>query len=320
MTKRLILVLITAGAAKLSAQAACPTGPGAAFGVTSYQCANCGYTSDKGSRPSYQFFAEPVVIATSPTSLVRAGDVIEAVNDKPITTASGAEQFTYPAAGNHTITVRRGRDRQVLRVAILATDGCEGLPRIQMDDIERIEVIKGPGATARYGPEAVDGVLRITTKKGGERVMPIPPVLDSGRTQIRLNGLRDFMPQERRPLIIVDGVVLPPVNGSFTAPTGRYGFAVSCEASCPSATAQDGPLTFTYYRYSGLPRIAAVRDRSVADRAGVRLGDLVAKVDGSAITSEEAGKALARLEWRDEVRLTVRRGDRELEFVLRVDR
>jgi TonB-dependent SusC/RagA subfamily outer membrane receptor len=34
-------------------------------------------------------------------------------------------------------------------------------------DIERVEIIRGAAAAARYGPRAASGVIEITTKKGG---------------------------------------------------------------------------------------------------------------------------------------------------------
>ena len=39
-----------------------------------------------------------------------------------------------------------------------------------MDNIEKIEVIKGPGASA-YGADATGGVINIITKKGTQNLM-----------------------------------------------------------------------------------------------------------------------------------------------------
>ena len=43
----------------------CATGPGAAYGVTSYQCANCATEQKPGTRTVFRFFAEPVVLYLS---------------------------------------------------------------------------------------------------------------------------------------------------------------------------------------------------------------------------------------------------------------
>ena len=44
-----------------------------------------------------------------------------------------------------------------------------GAADINPDDIENIEVLKGANASALYGSRAANGVILITTKKGGEK-------------------------------------------------------------------------------------------------------------------------------------------------------
>ncbi|MGH9887550.1 MAG: TonB-dependent receptor plug domain-containing protein, partial [bacterium] len=243
-----MLGLVLASSAVAQTGDACPSGPGAAFGIVAYQCANCGFKREPGDRATYQFFAEPVVTETSRTSALSVGDVIEAVNGKPITTSAGAEQFAYPPAGESSITVRRGRDRQVVRVTIaLSSISCGGvdLSRFKVDDIESIEVIKGPTAVAQYGAGAENGVIVVTTKRG-------PSV------SFRIRGdtvhFRDVVGATRTidPLFIVDGVVQGRASTYRLRPepqTGRYGFAVSCPHTCPATTGKDGSLFYTYYTY-----------------------------------------------------------------------
>ena len=50
----------------------------------------------------------------------------------------------------------------------LTSDGGDGLSSINPDDIESMTVLKGATAAALYGSRAKDGVIMITTKKGGE--------------------------------------------------------------------------------------------------------------------------------------------------------
>ncbi|MDE2754041.1 MAG: TonB-dependent receptor plug domain-containing protein [Gemmatimonadota bacterium] len=55
-----------------------------------------------------------------------------------------------------------------VRVRALGTAG--GLGALELIDpgtIARIEVLKGPAADAKYGPDAADGVVLITTRRGG---------------------------------------------------------------------------------------------------------------------------------------------------------
>src|SRR5262252_6662351 len=106
-----LLALLFWAAPVAAQQATSCAGPGAAFGVTSYQCASCGVKQGVGTKPQYVFQAEPIVLETAPTSVLKAGDVIEAVNGEPIMTQAGADRFTYPPAGQVTLTVRRANAR-----------------------------------------------------------------------------------------------------------------------------------------------------------------------------------------------------------------
>lgn len=99
----------------------CATGPGAAFGVTAYQCANCGVEQRVGTPTAFQFFAEPVILAVEEGSPLRPGDIVEAVDGKPITTRAGAHAFTYPSRSRSTVTVRRDGARRDLAVRVADT-------------------------------------------------------------------------------------------------------------------------------------------------------------------------------------------------------
>jgi PDZ domain len=301
----------------------CSFGPGEVFGIIAYQCANCGFRRETPERPAFLFYAEPVVTEAKSPGVFRAGDVVEAVDGKPITTSAGAEQFTYPTLGEHTISVRRGRERQVLSVSISAPGGACAAPKRpaetgqSRDQIESIEVVKGPAAVARYGPDAVNGALIVTTTHKKTHV-------SGDSLSLRFpNPLRRSSPE---PLIIIDGVRAPRPGDPnshfrFSSPDpsteGRFGFAVDCQKSCTSATTKEGTLQYTYYKYTGFPPVAAIRPNSPADRAGLKFGDLIVKVDGHPIGDEEGARILSKLDWKDTpLRLTVRRDDRE--FVITI--
>lgn len=74
-------------------------------------------------------------------------------------------------------------------------------------------------------------------------------------------------------------------------PTSRLGFAVSCTPSCTKATSRSGE---TYWKHDGYPAIVALRTKSPAADAGLRLGDLIAEVDGMSVTDEAGSLALQR--------------------------
>ena len=301
-------------ASPLVAQArdVCPVGPGVAFGIVAYQCANCGVKQDV--RPVYSFFAEPVVLEAHGKTGTSAGDVVEAVNGQPITTSAGAEAFAYPATGTNSLTIRRGRDRQIVRVAVSAA--CGSTNRLPVSEIESIEVLKGPAAIFRYGPEAAQGgVIKITTKNGQSEQA------DSVRRRVRDELALAFRQQSGRPdpLIIIDGVVVGRSLPDATSPVGRFGFAFTCEPSCSASTGRDGALIYTYYKYHDFPPITAIGLGSAADRAGLKVGDLVVKVEGQSVLEDEGAKGLARLDRVDVLHLTVRRGGKEIDYTLKVN-
>lgn len=70
----------------------------------------------------------------------------------------------------HTVFMRGGQGNYVRvlvdGVAINEPGGTLDLGRLTLDDVERIEVVRGP-ASVLYGSEAVTGVIQIITKRGG---------------------------------------------------------------------------------------------------------------------------------------------------------
>ena len=292
----------------------CPTGPGVAYGIVAYQCANCVFKHD--ARPIYSFFAEPVVLEVNGKTGVSAGDIVEAVNGQPITTSAGAEAFVYPATGSNAITVRRGRDRQIVRV--LVSSACGSTSRLPISDIESVEVLKGPAAILRYGPEAAQGgVVMITTKNGQSEQA------DSVRRRVRDEwaAASSFRQQRGRPdpLIIIDGVVMGRTLPEVASPGGRFGFAFTCEPRCSAATGRDGALIYTYYKYRDFPPITAIAPGSAAERAGLKVGDIVVKVEGHSVLDDEGAKGLARLDRVDVLHLTVRRDGKEIDYTLKLN-
>src|ERR1019366_7060638 len=143
MTRNRIAVLaggLLSTAIQLTAQAsgAC-VGPGAAIGVSAHRCAGCGIKLE-GVRSISAFNAEPVITRVHAASVLRAGNVIEAAGGKPITTSEGADAFAYPGGF----------------VGVGRASGSAG-----PEDIENIEIVKGPSAAALYGSAAANGVISI---------------------------------------------------------------------------------------------------------------------------------------------------------------
>ena len=79
------------------------------------------------------------------------GNVSTALSNQPIIYIDGMRAKSEPTSSQNG-----------------AEDPYSPLSDINPDDIERIEVIKGPAATTLYGTEAAAGVIQIFTKQGGQ--------------------------------------------------------------------------------------------------------------------------------------------------------
>jgi hypothetical protein len=108
----------TAAAQQSDVNGRCSGAPGGAFGIRGYNCATCGFKYNVGQPAQYTFYAEPVVTDVEQGSQLVAGDVVVAVDNKPITTEAGASAFAYPGVGAHDLTIRRGREAQTIHVAV----------------------------------------------------------------------------------------------------------------------------------------------------------------------------------------------------------
>jgi C-terminal processing protease CtpA/Prc len=64
---------------------------------------------------------------------------------------------------------------------------------------------------------------------------------------------------------------------------GRFGFALACKPSCTRARASNGTI---YYKFDGHPPVAEIRRNGPADRAGLRVGDVVTEINGQSILQE----------------------------------
>ena len=295
------------------------SGPGAVFGVTSYQCASCAIKQGAGLRTQYMFQAEPIVLEVLPASVLRPGDVIVAVNGEPIMSQAGAHQFTYPEPGRSALTVRRGNARIELSATtaacraqplgrelgaadpLVVVDGVivSSVDQVARDEIETVEVLKGPLATSLYRTDANRTVVAITTKRGAaNRQKPAPVRPDTG------------------PLIIIDGQVVTNVSDTVQVlgNGSRFGFAIGCLPSCSTARARDGSR---YFKFDGYPPIVAVVSGGVADRSGIRVGDVVTEIDGKSILGEDGALRYLRDNRKDDMHVTVLRERVVLSFLLR---
>lgn len=387
------LAAIALGSATLGAQAdtaatQCSAGPGALFGVTGYQCANCSFTRDINGTARYTFNAEPTVLSTTDGTLVQAGDVIVAVNSQPIVSRLGADQFTYPASGRAVLTVRRG-DQRVDLLFTLAS-GCRG-PLLRGEgfsyrpgggvsaDTARASVGVGSGRGGRMGGgvgaggRGGGGSIAVARSGGGGRGGRMSSsdttreraaaMLDSTARRLRDAQMRerstlDSIMRRQRPDTLVNeaarAIMLEQqrrnaqdaderqrqlenqilamrqmidqlarqVESSRVASTsgsepdmGRFGLALGCSPSCTRTRAPDG--TF-YWRYDDYPPIVALRTNGPASMAGIRVGDVVTRVDGISILTAEGAQRFFRAGAGSRLTLTIRRAGEDRQVNLEV--
>lgn len=266
-------------------------GPGQAFGISGYRCAACQDKYVPGHALEFIFMSEPVVVSIDTATPVQVGDIIEAVNSQPITTSSGAAQFASPPPGPNTLTVRRGRDRLILNFTLPLWCKSYQLSFNANDTTRQMnETVRQLSGLVKE--------LKVATTPGST---PVPRTIHIRGTSQVASG----------PIYVIDGVRIEP---SAAPPSTRYGFAISCDRGCAKVTNPDGA---TFYRFAAPPTINAIRDTSVAVSAGLNIGDVIVKVDGLSILTDEASIRLTQPDRTQTLRLTVVRDGREIAVSLR---
>lgn len=74
-----------------------------------------------------------------------------------------------------TITIRGRRSMQASNEPLYVVDGvplANGISTINMQDVESVEVLKDASSTAIYGARGANGVILVTTKRGGKESKP----------------------------------------------------------------------------------------------------------------------------------------------------
>jgi hypothetical protein len=109
-----------------------------------------------------------------------------------------------------------------------------------------------------------------------------------------------------------------------------YGFALECVDCQPmgrgranmggsgSIRRSDGSVgAYTLvYHYTSFPRVAAVLPNSLAEAAGIRVGDVLTSIDGLSLLTEEGSRRFAMAASGDEVRLTFERASKLIDVPL----
>ncbi len=264
-------------------------GPFEAFGIVALDLPAFEERKWPDRPPEYSFLAEPVVARVTKTSLLKPGDVIEAVDDHPITTSAGSRQFTYPSPGANTLTVRRGRERVVLRFDVVAPPPCT----------EWTTPPSGFGVQGRRG-----GNVNFDSAQVGQ---------GRARGSIRIRG-QSSVDGSRAPVFVIDGVTIEPAD---VPPDAQFGFALSCKPTCAKVTGLDGR---SFYKFDAAPVVSAVLANRPAATAGLKVGDVLVKVDGLSILADDGAIRLSQSAQRPSLGLTVQRDGKEMVIQLQVPR
>jgi membrane-associated protease RseP (regulator of RpoE activity) len=119
-------------------------------------------------------------------------------------------------------------------------------------------------------------------------------------------------------------------GGSGGAFSGRgvrpvlFGFALECVDCQPTGRGRVGggrggvteETTRTAWTYTQFPRVAGVLPNSLAESAGIRVGDVLTAIDGLSLLTEEGSRRFASAASGDEVRLTFERASKLIDVPL----
>jgi TonB-dependent SusC/RagA subfamily outer membrane receptor len=120
-------------------------------------------------------------MARSGSQIRLRGNVSVAMSNQPLIYVDGVRLRSDGYALNHAVGQH---------VAFGPKDVVGPLNDINPNDIERIEIIKGPAATALYGTEAAGGVIQIFTKRGSQGAAIWTLQVDQG-----VNWVQPFGPE-----------------------------------------------------------------------------------------------------------------------------
>jgi hypothetical protein len=267
-TRMIAFVAVVLSATAVAAQDVAPScsnaGPGARFGVTSYTCVSC-RIDQKGGKTTYGFETEPVILQLAGSSSLQPGDVVVAINGKPITTEAGASQFTNPPAGNSTLKIRRGRSEFEVQVQPSRCVGRFG---------SGMQLLLDGNLTIDMDRKS-DSAVRFQLKGGGLEWRLNKSVL-SPRLRLRQDSITNKLSFE------------------FVHSTGEVsslGLGIECLPSCTLGRNTEGKY---YYRFDGYPRIGQIKT-DAAPLSVFRVGDRIISIDRVSILTEEGVEKLHTL-------------------------
>jgi vitamin B12 transporter len=129
-------------------------------------------TADRKARTVDETLTPVTVITRKDIEKYQATDVAEVLRRVP-----GVNIVNSGGVGKVTSVFLRGTNSSHVLVLVdgikigAATTGVTALQDVPLDQVERIEVVRGPRSSL-YGSEAIGGVIQIFTRKGGKGFQP----------------------------------------------------------------------------------------------------------------------------------------------------
>jgi S1-C subfamily serine protease len=258
------------------------------LGISGLDCVGeCSVTlTSQGSEDRWVFSTEPRIFGVEEggpsDGIFRPGDYLVALDGVLITTRRGGQRYANLTPGE-VVTVRFRRDGEVHEAAIRVGGRCRPNPPQPVRATGRVTPPPPPRPDQAEPPRGIATAPRV-------RVVP-----DAAPTVPSVEGAIAGYYSD---LSLMD-----------TKPTGRLGIGFSCQ-ECGTDTSEDTGESIWFF--SGPLEVTQVNSGGPAERAGIRMGDLIKAIDGHDITSQRGGVAFSRLTPGQAVEVTlIRRNGRE---------
>jgi hypothetical protein len=254
------------------------------LGIEGLDCVGeCSVTiNSEGAEDRWVFSTEPRIFTVErggpSEGIFEAGDFLVALDGILITTRRGGQRYAQLTPGE-VVTVRYRREGTIREAGIRVGSQCRPNPTEPVLATGR--VVPPPPR-----PDRAEPVRGIATAPR-VRAVPTVPSMESA-----VSGYYSD-------LSLLD-----------TRPTGRLGIGFSC-SECGTSDADEDTGEVVWF-FSEPLEVTQVNSGGPAEKAGIRMGDLIKAIDGQDITSERGGQAFSRLTPGETVDITlIRRNGRE---------
>ncbi len=280
------------------------------LGISGLDCVgDCEITlARSGKEERWSFSTEPKVFSIEDggpaDGILRAGDYLVAIDGILITTRRGGLRWANLEPGE-VVTVRYRREGRVQEAGIRVGSRCarEPVTAVGVGRVTIPEPDLPPEPTPPLRPDETRVAVGIATAPRVRVAEPVPAA------DAAVASYETAVASYRTAVGLATSGVLatsPLLDSSFT---GRLGIGFSC-SECGTSTNDSTGVTTWFF--SSPVEVTKVNSGGPAQKAGIRLGDLIKTIGGHEISSEEGGEALSRLEVGVPVELTVvRRNGRE---------